>query len=135
MSGPITTARATQHALLNTLRDLLDGGSIEIYDGTPPATPDTPIGAQTLLATLTLANPSAPNASGGALVLNPITGDPSAEANGTAAWARIRDAGANPVIDTPVGTVGSGVGLELDTTTLEVGKPVAVQSGRFVLVG
>jgi len=133
--GPITTAQATQHALLNALRDLLDGGSIEIYDGAQPATPDTPIGSQTLLATLTLADPCAPNASSGALVLNPITGDASADANGTATWARMRGAGADPVIDTPVGVSGAGVGLELDTTTLEVGKPVAVQSGRFVLVG
>jgi len=102
------------------------GGSalLRIYDGTRPATGGT---ATTLLAELTCNATFAPAASGGVLTLNSITQDSSANATGTATWFRIvQSDGSTHVLDGNVGTSGSD--LNLNTTSLVSGGPVAVTS-------
>lgn len=96
---------------------------LRIYDGTRPATGGT---ATTLLAELTCNATFAPGASSGALTLNSITTDSSANATGTATWFRLVTSGGTFVLDGNVGTSGSD--LNLNTTNLVLGGPVAVSS-------
>lgn len=105
------------------------GGSalLRIYSGSRPATAGT---ATTLLAELTCNATFAAAASGGVLTLNAITQDSSANATGTATWFRIvKSDGTTFVLDGDVGTSGSD--LNLNTTSIVSGGPVAVTS--FVL--
>src|SRR6187455_1281130 len=100
---------------------------LRIYSGTRPATGGT---ATTLLAELTCNATFAAAASGGVLTLNSITQDSSANATGTATWFRlVKSDGTTFVMDGDVGTSGSD--LNLNTTSLVSGGPVAVTS--FVL--
>ena len=108
------TAAAGASALLN------------IYDGSRPATGGA---ATTLLAQLTCNATFAPAASGGTLTLNAITSDTSANATGTATWARITTSGASFVLDCSVGT--SGADINLNTVSIVSGATVAVTSAVF----
>lgn len=102
------------------------GGSckLRIYNGTRPATGGT---ATTLLAELTCNATFAPGASGGVLTLNAITQDSSADATGTATWARIvKSDGTTHILDCSVGT--SGADIVLNTTSIVAGAAVAVTS-------
>jgi hypothetical protein len=97
---------------------------LRIYDGSRPATGGT---ATTLLAELTCNATFAAAASSGVLTLNAITNDSSANATGTASWFRIvQSDGTTHVLDGNVGTSGSD--LNLNTTSIVSGGPVAVSS-------
>lgn len=96
---------------------------VRIYSGTRPATGGT---ATTLLAELPMsATPAAASASG-VWTANAITNDSSADATGTAAWFRALTSGNTPEIDGNVGTSGSD--LNLNTTSIVTGGPVAMSS-------
>lgn len=130
--GYTTTARNNQ---LDEITALIDAGAgaglLRIYDGTRPADADTAVGAQTLLAELTLSDPAAPAAAGGDLTFSAITDDASANATGTASWFRVVDSVGNAVIDGDVGTSGSD--LNLNSTSIVAGGTVEVTS--FVITG
>jgi hypothetical protein len=101
-----TTAR---NALANPLKTAIGAGSgagtIKIYDGTQPSTPqDVPSGSNHLLATLTFGDPSFGLASTGVITAETITGDTLA---GTAAWARIADSDGNAIMDVDLGITPS----------------------------
>lgn len=112
-----------------------NGGTLKIYDGTQPTDANTAVGAQVLLATLTLsatafaasaASGSAPNRKATAAA-NAITGDTSADATGTATWFRmLKSNGTSAVMDGSVGTTGCD--LNLVTTSLVAGVDVEVSS-------
>lgn len=100
-----------------------------IYSGTQATNPDTAIGAQVLLATLTCNATFAPASSGGVLTLNSITsgtGTAGAAGGTTATWFRLETSGATPHIDGTVGT--SGADLNLNNTSIATGQTVAVTS-------
>jgi hypothetical protein len=100
---------------------------LRIYDGTRPATGGT---ATTLLAELTCNATFAPAASGGTLTLNAITQDSSANATGTATWARIvKSDGTTFVLDCSVGT--SGADINLTTVSIVAAAAVSVTSAVF----
>lgn len=103
-------------------------GLLRIYDGTRPANPGTAITSQTKLAELTCGTPFAPASSGGVVTANAITTN-NAIATSTASWFRLTTSGGTAVIDGDVGTSGSD--LNLNTTSIVSGGPVAVTS--FVL--
>lgn len=112
-----------------------NGGTLKIYAGAQPTDANTAVGAQTLLATLTLsatafAASSASGSAGSKVVTataNAITGDTSADATGTAAWFRVlKSDGTSVVMDGAVGTSGSD--LNLATTSLVAGEEVDVTS-------
>ena len=95
-----------------------------IYNGTRPATGGT---ATTLLAQLTCdATAFAAAASSGALTLNAIVQDSSADASGTASWFRITSSADVHVLDGDVGTSGSD--LNLTTTLITATQPVSITS-------
>lgn len=105
---------------------LLNSGTIKIYDGTQPATADTAITTQTLLATLTFGATAFGSASAGVLTANAITGGTIA-ASGTAAWCRcFKSDGTTVVMDGTVGT--SAANLIVSTTTFTSGVSVTCSS-------
>lgn len=99
-------------------------GKLRIYSGSRPATGGS---ITTLLAELTLGSTLAPAASGGVLTFNAITGDTSADATGTATWARIfKSDGTTICADYSVGT--SAADIILNTTSLVAGAAVTITS-------
>jgi hypothetical protein len=111
---------------LDALRVLLDGGFLRIYDGAQPASPDTAVTTQVLLAELTLANPAFGASVNGVITANAITADSSANATGTAAWFRATKADGTAVIDGSVGTATAN--LILSSVNIVAGAPVSVSS-------
>lgn len=128
-------ALAFSTALRNARLDAIStavgsAGLWNIYDGTRPATGGT---ATTLLAQLTCGSPFAPSAGSGILTLNNVTADSSANASGTATWARITTSGGTAVVDMNVGTSGSD--LNLTTTTIVATQPVSINNGATITEG
>jgi hypothetical protein len=122
-------ADATVNAQADALSDLLDNGYLRIYDGTQPATADTAVSTQTLLAELRFNATASGAASGGVITMNSITSDSSANASGTATWFRcLKSDGSTVVMDGNVGVTGSTSNLELATTTITVGVQVSVSN-------
>jgi hypothetical protein len=122
--GFVTALRNARADQITAKMDAGSGpGKLRIYDGSRPATGGS---ATTLLAELTLSDPSAGAAAGGVLTLNAITPDASANATGTATWARIVDSDGNFVTDMSVGTAGADVNL--NTTSIVAGAAVSVTS-------
>lgn len=119
--GYSTTVR---NGMLDFITSTIGGsGFLDIYNGTRPATGGA---ATTKLAHLALSATSAPGAASGVLTFSAIANDSSADATGTATWFRITTSGGTAVIDGDVGTSGSD--LNLNTTSLVAGGPVAVSS-------
>ena len=102
-------------------------GKLRIYSGTRPATGGA---ITTLLAELTLNATFAPAASAGVLTLNAITSDSSADATGTATWARIfKTDGTTIVLDCSVGT--SAADIILNTVSIVAAAVVACTSATI----
>jgi len=105
----------------------LDSGFIRIYDGAQPATADTALSGQTLLAELTFGADAFPSAVAGVLTANAITSDSSANATGTAAWARLlKTDGTSVVMDGTVGT--SAANVVINSTAISAGAVVSCSS-------
>lgn len=98
-------------------------GTIKLYNGTQPATPNTAITTQTLLATLTFSDPCG-TASSGVLTFSAITDDGNVDATGTPTWARIADSAGNAVVDM---ACGSGQ-LEFTPAAVSAGAAVSISS-------
>ena len=111
----------------DALSDLADNGYLRIYDGTQPATADTAITTQVLLAELRFNATAAPAASNGVLTFNAITQDSSANNTGTASWFRaLTSDGTTVLFDGAVGTSGSD--MNIATTSIVAGAIVGVTS-------
>lgn len=111
----------------DALSDLADNGYLRIYDGTQPATADTAITTQVLLAELRFNATAAPAASNGVLTFNAITQDSSANNTGTASWFRaLKSDGSTALFDGSVGTSGSDINIA--TTSIVAGAIVGVSS-------
>lgn len=126
-----TAAKASVEAMVA----LANGGTLKIYTGSQPTDANTAVGAQTLLGTLSFANPAfgSASASGTAptrkstCTANTITDDTSADNTGNAAWFRIlKSDGTTVVMDGSVGTTGCD--LNLATTSLVSGEDISVTS-------
>lgn len=126
----ISYTTAVRNAKLDAITTAVgNAGLLRIYDATGgvPANANTAITTQVLLAELVCGSPFAAAASGGVLTANAISNDASANATGTAAFFRITDsAGTTTKYQGTVGT--SGADLNLNTTSIVSGGPVAVSS-------
>jgi hypothetical protein len=123
----ITNAAAS--AMCDALVDRLDtggAGTIKIYTGTIPTDADTALGAQTLLATLTFSATAFGSASNGVATAAAITSDSSADATGTAAWARVANGAGTTQFDCTVGT--SGDDINFNTVSFVTGAVIAISS-------
>ena len=133
----ITNAQAI--VALDSLVDSMDAGTaavINIYDSTVPADADTALGAQVLLAQITMS----PTAFGGAADDTPgaiataaaITQDSSADATGTATFFRVLTQNAGTVICQ--GTVGTAsADMILNTVSITAGSAVACTAFTILL--
>jgi hypothetical protein len=109
---------------------LANSGKLRIYDGTQPATADTALSGQVLLAELTFNATAFGAASAGVATANAITQDASADATGTAAWFRaVKSDGTTVLFDGSVGTSGSN--LNLNSVAISSGAAVQVTSFTF----
>ena len=125
----VAYSTAVRNARLNVVRDDIDAGAgaglLRIYDGVRPATGGT---VTTLLAQLAMTDPSAPDAAAGVLTLSAITKDSSADATGTATWARIVRSDGVFVADLSATVTGGGGDLQLSTASIVAGAEVDITS-------
>lgn len=130
MALALTTALRNAH--LDGITAAIDAGAgpglLEIYDGVRPASGGA---TTTLLGTLTFSDPAAPAATGGVLTFSAITEDSSADASGTATWARVTDSTGAWVMDMDVSESGGGGEIILNTTTIAAGGPIRVDSATL----
>lgn len=106
-----------------------NAGTLKIYDGSQPATPNTAVGAQTLLSTHTCGTPFAGASSSAhpsVLTANAI-GSATIAASSTASWFRIASSGGTAAIDGTVG-VGSGFDCNVSSTTFTSGQTATINS-------
>lgn len=124
--------RTLSGTIVNAIRDALDAGAtgatIDFYTGSMPATTATGIGAQVKLGTCVCSTTSAPNASAGTLTLNAITSDSIADNSGVATWVRIKDSSGSAVMDCDVTATGGGGAIQMVSTTITAGGPIAFTS-------
>jgi hypothetical protein len=98
-----------------------------IYTDTRPATGGSAAGA-TLLGTVTGASPFGSN-SNGVITVSDMTEDSSADATGTATWARITTSADVFVMDLSVGTSGSDINL--DSVSIVAGGTIDITGGTI----
>lgn len=114
----------------------LDNGYLRIYDSTggtgQPATVDTAIGSQVLLAELRFAATAESSTTNGVVTFAALTADSSANASGTATWFRaLKSDGTTAIWDGSVGT--SGATLNLNSVAISSGAEVSVTSLTFTI--
>jgi len=119
--------------LADAIGDDLNSAVIRIYDGTPPADVDSALGANTLLAECTFGVDAFPastdDGSEASIVANAITADSSADASGTASFARVLNGAGTVTKKQLTVTVTSGGGdLELSTLSITAGGTVSISS-------
>jgi hypothetical protein len=142
MANSFVASYSVAAAMANTITTQLDqGGSghpplIDIYAGTPPASPDAATTGTTLLAELTcssVAFGAATNGSPGAVITaNSITSTTNAAATGTAAFFRLSGyvtSSYQPMLQGSVGT--SGCDMNLNTTAITSGSTVSITSATI----
>lgn len=116
---------AIRNADLDTRGALLDGGTIKLYTGTRPATPDVAVTDQVLIATMTFSDTAFAPADGGQVLSNTIIPGVST-VEGTVTWARLCTSGGTAVCDIDVGT--SGADLILANTHVLINTTVNCSS-------
>ena len=126
IAATIRSSMVTQ--ILNAIDADAGAGTIKIYTGTQPANGDAALSGNTLLGTLTFSVTSG-SVTTGTLTFSAITDDSSADATGTATWARIQDNSGDNVFDCDVGT--SGATINLNTTSIVAGGPIQITSGSI----
>jgi hypothetical protein len=131
-------ATALRNSMLQALADAINAGAgagtIKIYTAARPAT-GAAVGGATLLATLTFSDPAQSGIAAGVLTFAAVTSDASADATGTAAWARIESSTPGFVADISVSATGGGGDLQLNTTSIVTGGTVSINTGGTVTNG
>lgn len=112
-------------AAMNQLATALNAGSLSIYTGVQPATPETALSGNTTLATFTLPNPAFGGAVSGVITANAITGT-TLIASGTASWFRGYNSGAVAQIDGDCGTASAD--MILNALYLVSGASISISS-------
>lgn len=117
---------ASWDAALDSALNVLNSGTVQIYSGTQPLTPDTALSGNTLLVTLTLGATAFSAASAGTKTANSITSG-VAVATGTASFFRaFQSGGTVAVIDGSVGT--SGADMTIPSTAISSGVTIGESS-------
>lgn len=105
-------------------------GYLEVRTGAAPGTGTAATG--TLLATLTLSDPAF-SVTDNVATIDSVTSDASADATGTAGYARIFDSDDAVCADLTVGVTGSGAGVELASTSIVATQIVALTGGTVTI--
>jgi hypothetical protein len=122
-----TVANAVVDAMLDAITTCAGTSAlIKFYTGTMPLNNGS-LSGNTLLGTLTCSATFAPASSGRVLTVNTITQDSSADATGTATWARVEKSDGTTVIaDGDVNT--SNAAIILNNVNIVTGGPIALNS-------
>ena len=124
---------ALANVALNARTAPLNSGILRIYSGVRPATADTALGAQVLLAECTLNATAFGAAANRVATANAVTQDASANAAGNPSFARIfASDGTTALIDVSVGKTGGTQELLVNTTD-EDGDPY-IAAGSIVAI-
>lgn len=127
-----TASTTTRNAGADAKCALANSGLVKIYTASKPANPQTAITSQTLLATLTLNSTAFGAASTGVATANAITSDTSADATGTAAWARVLKSDGTTVLwDCDVTATGGGGDITFATVEFVAGAIIALTSMTY----
>ena len=122
------TAQAQAAALVGAFTN---SSTVNIYSGAQPATPETAITSQVLLATITLPASSAFTSSNGVMTAGAIS-NATIGTSGTAAWFRwVKSDGTTVIADGSVGT--SGADMNLNSVALSAGATLATTSFTFTI--
>ena len=118
---------ASWNLALNAALDAAcNGGFLDIYDGTQPATPDVAVSTQVKLAHLPLSATAFGAASAGTKTANAVTNGTGLAAS-TATWFRVyKSDDTTAVLDGSAGT--SGTDLVLNSAAITIGATVSVTS-------
>lgn len=120
------------NAGIDAIAALLNNGYIRIYSGTRPATADTALSGNTLLAEPRFGATAFASAVAGVATANAITDDSTADATGTATFARLlKSDGTTAVEDLEVGT--SGANINLNSTAIQINARVSISSMTLTL--
>jgi hypothetical protein len=127
MANDVSIKDTTANTMLDAITTAIGAsGFLRIYDGTMPATADTALSGNTVLAELPLSATFAAGAASGVLTASAITTDASANATGTATFFSLVTSAGVRIVDGTVGT--SGADLNLNTTSIVAAASVAVTS-------
>lgn len=127
MAANLQIANVAVSTMADALAVLANSGYLRIYNGTQPATANTALSGNTLLAELRMNATAFAAASNGVLTANAITQDSSADNSGTATFYRLfKSDGTTVLWDDNVGT--SSAGLVMATTIITAGQIVGVDS-------
>jgi len=132
----VSVSNASAITMCDTAVDAVELGSgaaqgkLVFYSGTPPANVDAALAGNTVLAELDMSNPAfgaaADAAPGAVATASAITDDTSANATGTASFARIENLSSVAVLQLTVGT--SGTEIIVNTVSFVAGAVVEVTS-------
>lgn len=114
----LSRAVATKNLQLDAGYDRGTGMKLKIYSGTPPATADTALAGNTLLAGLVLANTPFSAASSGVKTAGAITSDSDADATGTATFFRLTTSADAVVGQGTVSAAGGGGDAIINSTSI-----------------
>ena len=133
MSLNFKRSTAAINAAAVAVTALLNNGTIKIYSGTQPASPQVAIGVQVLLATLTYGATAYGAPTAGVATANAIASGVAAATN-TATWFRaFKTDAVTPVCDGSVGLAAAD--LVLDNVSIVSGGTVAITSLTYTEPG
>lgn len=120
-------SNAAVAAEANALAALLNSGYLRIYSGTQPASADTALSGNTLLAELRFGATAFGAPVAGLLTANAITADSAADATGTASFFRAFSSdGVTAILDGGVGT--SAANMILASVAISQNQTVSCSS-------
>lgn len=132
MANNLKTSIVARNAEHDAFAVLANSGLLRIYSGTQAVTPETAIGAQTLLAELTMNATAFGASAAGVITANAITADSDANATGTATWYRlVKSDGVTCLRDGSVGTADAD--LIMNSVAIQEHAAVSVTSFTYTL--
>lgn len=116
MADTTKISNAAAAAAAASIATLLNSGYLRFYDSTggtgQPATVNTAIGSQVLLAELRFNATAASSTTNGVITFAAITSDTDADATGTATWFRAFESdGTTAIWDGSIGTSGATINI------------------------
>lgn len=124
-------SNAAANAATDAIATLANTGYLRIYDGSKPASANTPVSSQILLAELRFGSTAFAAAVAGVATANAITSDTDANASGTASWFRVLKSDGTALWDGTVGT--SGCNINLNSTSIAIHAQVDVTALTFTI--
>ena len=131
MANNVKLGAAAANAEAGAIVALCNTGYLRLYDGSQPATADTAVSAQTLIAELRFAATAMSGSpAAGVATFAAVTADSSANATGTPTWFRaLKSDGSTAVFD---GTAGeSGTDCIIDSVPIAEGGTVSVTAMTY----